>query len=406
MERGNRFGGFSTKEILTAVVALGALAILLSGVDGRVPVASSETKFFELSAAGLQIVPASCPSSPHYSGACSGVPSPSVCSIVSNPSTITSGQSSTIGWNSNAGGMFSSGVTYVINPTIGSVGSSGTRAVSPTQTTQYTFTVTTPATRRTAEATYNCQTTVSVNAPPSVCPAGQTWNGTQCVCPAGLTWNGTQCVGTPSCPAGQTWNGTQCVCPAGQTWNGTQCVADGGSCPIGYTRNGAGNCVYTGCPSGYILVNGQCVLEPQQCTPMNFCAGPDINGDGVGDEIWRRDAQCTESRVNESCPFGCSGGGCLPAPPGQGNITAQPSLVRSGERSTITWSTNEMEPGSCTVSEDNPEISDSRSGQNSGTFLSSSIRQQTTYTLRCTSLDGTTFTDSARVNVIPSWEET
>lgn len=393
------------KDIAIAVVAFGALGMLFTGLDGRTPIASSETQFVELSESGLQIVPASCPSSPHYSGECDGIPPPTSCSITSNPSTIDSGQSSTIGWNSDAGGIFSdSGATYVINPTIGSVGSSGTRAVSPTETTQYTFTVDIPPFFGFGGANYTCQTTVTVTGPQ--CPAGQTWNGTQCVCPAGTTWNGSQCVddGPTWCPAGQTWNGTQCVCPAGTTWNGTQCVDD--SCPLGYTRvNGV--CTYTGCPTGYILVNGQCVLDNNpQCTPMNYCAGPDINGDGIGDEIWRRDAQCTESRVNEACPFGCSGGGCLPAPPGQGNITAQPTLVRSGEPSTITWTTNEMEPGSCTVSEDNPEISDARTGLNNGSFLSSPIRQQTTYTLRCTSLDGTTFTDSARVNVIPSWEET
>lgn len=391
MERGNRFWGFSTREILTAVFALGALVMLFTGVDGRVPVASSETKFIEISAAGLQIVPASCPSSPHYTGECSGVPPASSCSISATPSSITAGQSTIIGWNSSAGSGRPN-VTYSIAPTIGAVGSIGAQAVTPAQTTQYTMTVHIPAFGRLGAETFNCQTTVTVN--PPACPAGQTWNGTQCVCPAGTTWNGTQCVSTPTCPAGQTWNGTQCVDDGSNN-----------SCPTGYTMQN-GSCTYTGCPQGYVLQGGQCVQQQQQCVAMNFCAGPDLNGDGIGDEIWRRDVQCTESRVNTACPYGCSGGGCLPAPAGQGNITAQPSLLRSGERSTISWTASGMEPGSCSVTENNPDINDNRSGvSETGTFQSSQIRQQTTYTLRCTSLDGTIFTDNARVNIIPNWEE-
>ncbi len=172
-----------------------------------------------------------------------------------------------------------------------------------------------------------------------------------------------------------------------------------GSCPVGYLA--VGNwCFFVGCPSGYYLSGGQCVPLDKEgeegglCSPTYFCAGNDQ---------YYRNAQCGES-LSQTCAFSCSGGGCLAAPAGDGNITVSPSLVRSGERTTVSWTTNDMLEDSCTVVENNPEINDTDDGPE-GSFVSSVIHQQTSYTLRCTREDESIFTDSATVNILPIFQE-
>src|SRR3989344_3041438 len=61
------------KEWVFAAVLV-AVAILATLLNSRQPFASSEVQFTDSSASGLAIVPASCPSSPHYAGECD--PSP------------------------------------------------------------------------------------------------------------------------------------------------------------------------------------------------------------------------------------------------------------------------------------------------------------------------------------------
>jgi hypothetical protein len=59
---------------------------------------------------------------------------------------------------------------------------------------------------------------------------------------------------------------------------------------------------------------------------------------------------------------------------------------------------------SCTVSENNPGITDG-DDRTSGEFVSSGIREQTIYTLSCDREGGGTFLDTAAVNILPVWEE-
>ena len=61
-----------TSAIVFALLILAA-AMIVSGslfANGRSAFSSSELRYFEHSQSGLQIVPASCPSSPHYAGEC------------------------------------------------------------------------------------------------------------------------------------------------------------------------------------------------------------------------------------------------------------------------------------------------------------------------------------------------
>lgn len=225
---------------------------------------------------------------------------------------------------------------------------------------------------------------VPITPPPTdVCPGDE---GIQTSGPCGGT--------TDACPNDP---GIQASGPCGSTNgcpSGAICVPpnSNGGCLLGYSSQG-GTCVFGGCPSGYTFTGGQCVPNGPQCAPF-YC---------VGNQLYENNAQCVGSFV-QACAFGCSGGGCLAAPPGTGNITVAPALVRSGETTRVEWTTSDMLANSCFVTENNPDITDSGSGP-SGSFVSSSIRQQTSFTLVCQKQDESTFMDSATVNIIPVFEE-
>ncbi len=130
----------------------------------------------------------------------------------------------------------------------------------------------------------------------------------------------------------------------------------------------------------------------------------------MGDDRWLKNTQCVDS-FSATCAWGCINGQCLPAPEGLLSIRALPSLVRSGEVTTVTWTAEDVQ--SCTIDENNPNINDAWSGATigcadgvcSGSHESGSIAQQTRYTLRCTGLDDEMYTDTATVNILPVFKE-
>jgi len=380
------------------------------------PFVSSEARFVEVSSSGLQIIPASCPSDPSNSdyphNSCSGscpnglditqyptcicppgdtfvagggsggapascveptvTPDSGSCVIIANPNPKYYSQSTTLSWS--VGTYSYTDPTWgtvqslppsniMISPTVGSVGSSGTASVNPTNYTTYTLTADYVA--NVCILGFYCSDVVVANANCSrgvgvyYCPSGESWNGTQCQNP---------------CSGGQTWDGAQCSCPAGTSWDGGQCVSVG------------------------------------QCTSQFFCSGSDRTGDGIGDDRWWRDAQCSEN-FSEACTYGCYNGQCLAAPMGTIDIRVSPSLVRTGLTTTVRWTAESV--SSCYVDENNPAISDSWSDGAMGcdgsrcesSHISSEITQQTRYTLHCTGLDGETYTDAATVNILPVFNE-
>ncbi|NQV93096.1 hypothetical protein HQ403_01200 [Candidatus Kaiserbacteria bacterium] len=83
------------------------------------------------------------------------------------------------------------------------------------------------------------------------------------------------------------------------------------------------------------------------------------------------------------------------------SITASPSLIQTGHFTLVNWSATDV--NTCTVDENNPMISDSWSGT-SGTQTTSTLGQQTTYTLSCVA-DGGTTTSSVTINLVPIFQE-
>lgn len=138
------------------------------------------------------------------------------------------------------------------------------------------------------------------------------------------------------------------------------------------------------CPS-YPHTEGEC-----NCTPAYYCSG---------DDRWYIDATCVDSFV-ETCPYGCSGGVCLPPPePTITSFKAIPSLIQRQETTVVSWETQNVT--SCTVVGTN---GDAWSGI-SGTQTSGVILSQTIYTLECTGEYGG-ISDTAIVNIIPVFQET
>jgi hypothetical protein len=122
------------------------------------------------------------------------------------------------------------------------------------------------------------------------------------------------------------------------------------------------------------------------------------------------DDLCTIPVENTACTSGliCGGGAiaCVippaPTPDGTaGTFKASPQLVAPGRTTTLTWDIRYAT--SCTVTEDNPNITDTWSTIE-GNVTTSQIRQQTTYTLTCTGAGGD-LTQRATVYQTPTWKE-
>ena len=133
------------------------------------------------------------------------------------------------------------------------------------------------------------------------------------------------------------------------------------------------------------------------CSHATFCSG---------DNLMYKNDVCIDAFL-QTCPYGCSSGSCTAAPTGSIDIQAGSTLLRPGNTVVITWSAADVT--SCTVSEDNPNITDSWSCDGSACVYqsqtSSAISQQTTYTLSCTGIDDETYVDTVTVDVIPVFEE-
>jgi hypothetical protein len=99
---------------------------------------------------------------------------------------------------------------------------------------------------------------------------------------------------------------------------------------------------------------------------------------------------------------GAGDGGSYLPPTADLDLRVIPSLVRTGDTTTVNWSAENVE--SCTVSAPN---ADSWSGTQSpiGGETSSPITIQTVYTLSCIDLDGLTQTKQATVRILPVFQE-
>src|SRR3989344_5751588 len=120
---------------LLFALGMGAALILAFSASAREPFSSAEVKFSDASPSGLAIMPASCPSDPHWEGECNVTG----CTLSVSPSTINAGETSTLtlSWFTGAppNYPYDSQIAYIAGSItgIGAVYPSGTLAIAAPQ---------------------------------------------------------------------------------------------------------------------------------------------------------------------------------------------------------------------------------------------------------------------------------
>lgn len=348
-------------QVALALLAIAAFFFLMLADTSRAqPFSSSEVGFSDVSSTGLEIVPASCASYPHYAGECTAEDLvPLQCSLTSNAWVITEGQSATLTWwgpqGTSALGVPITYVSGTINPSVGTVAQTGSAVVAPTVTTIYRYTGQ-QAWGGLFRSSFECNATITV-LPAQYCPSGQVL-GSDGLC-------------------------RSATCPSGQ-YLGSDNICRTSTCPSGQVLGTDGLCHTNNCPA-----------------PFLFCG----SGESADNLYQRTYSSAPACAVLDSfyavCRYGCLNGSCIAAPTvTDATLSVRPSLVRVGNTSQVTWSS--VDASSCSVSAPN---GDSWTG-NTGTQITSPIEQQTTYTLTCVpNIGGASVVKTATVNILPTFDE-
>lgn len=347
------------------------------------------------------------------------------CVITATPSTIAAGGNTRLEWSANdptgqwiGDNQFLANILMPTNGSIdngvGTVPVQGTRDVRPAQTTTYTLTVQGSFLGIIPGNTITCSTTVTVNAPPSCTPSYScssngilnSCTGEVTQCAGGSTCSNGQCIGgqcipPPDCRPTYTCNGDNgirnsctgvtAICPPNSICEDGQCI-----CPAGQVVVN-GRCA---CPAGQIFQGGLCLAVVSGCGSPRFVCGTGAGTDKVYARTFSNPPQCIPSdQFVTRCEWGCANGACALPPLPELTITASPTLVERGGRSTITW-------GALNVRLCNVEGSNNDAWPGiTGAELSKPITAVTIYTLRCLGLSGEMLAKEAKVNIIPKWKE-
>lgn len=205
-------------------------------------------------------------------------------------------------------------------------------------------------------------------------------------------------------------NGSRSVTPAqpsGGVAHYTLSVSNAGgssSCDTNVTVDQCGNLpgVQATVPSEYHYVsNGQCGLTSlcsDSYCPVNGGGGkPGVDPCNAGDSCVDITVYYLRDDGSKKGTSGFLGTGIIRALAPELSIKAQPSLVHSGDSTTVSWDAAHVD--SCTVTGGGI----SASGK-SGSKVASGITQQTIFTLSCLTYVGT-LTATATVNLIPVFQE-
>ncbi len=164
--------------VFAALVGILFMFAALTSTQSAGAFVSSEVQFADASASGLSIVPASCPSSPHYTGQCdpgTGGGTSGDCKIWASSATPRPGEPLTISWDASYPGVtYGHGIiTYITDnaPEKGSV-----TIAAPSQRRTYSFMGTKRNPGTSFEPAFGCDYTVTPSGPPVDPPLPDTPN--------------------------------------------------------------------------------------------------------------------------------------------------------------------------------------------------------------------------------------
>lgn len=180
-------------------------------------------------------------------------------------------------------------------------------------------------------------------------------------------------------------------------------AAGNGNCPAGYQQTGRGSRGDIG-SSVVVSQSTACQIEEDRTTRTPITTGeqcqnnPDA-GDGATIDVTSQTtdtgqmstSQSELSSLNELQTFNEA---LIDA-----DISANPTLVREGDTTVVTWSS--VETTECTVDGTNGDQWTGISGEET----SSGLPGQTTFTLTCQAFNGDIVTDEVTVGVAPQFEE-
>jgi len=435
----------SSREIglfLTGLVVIFIVAHVSPGDGFR----SEELAFSDPHDSGLGIVPASCPSSPHYFGECSysqsayyaqntyyvqsayytqsSYYSPATCSVWFNQNPIAYGGGTTLNWTSSQAHSW----VYIWN--VGYVGASGSTAVAPLATTNYACqasglggTGSVSDAWLTVNPPVNCTapwgSTVTHGASVTAYQAATVPYGQSCVSQSRTCTNGTlsgtyqyqSCAVGPACslsvnPASVVQGQSSSLSWTSQ--NATSCTggnfstggATAGAVSVAPSLTTAYTASCTG-PGGTAQCSGTTLTV--SCAPQTTysCSGSSIVQTSIS-------SACAVSVVNPyaTCVaprFCVNGASSCVIPDVTGSISASQSIVLPGARVTISWSTTDAV--SCAVSGNGNTWSGTSGSQSSNPIVTSN----TTYTLSCDNADDDSIEDdfitSVSIQLLPEWQE-
>lgn len=136
---------------------------------------------------------------------------------------------------------------------------------------------------------------------------------------------------------------------------------------------------------------------PAQCTPIYSCVG-----NALHNSCTNQDNLCPSGYICVAGGCTCASSSCTPIAPPSAAFRVTPKLLAKSQSTHVIWSASNV--SSCVVSVSNGNIPDTWTAI-SGSQQSSPITEQTTFLLTCVGNDGSTLTETATVNIIPSFQE-
>ena len=317
------------------------------------------------------------------------------CSVTLSANTINAGQSINVSYTSVNANAADGMVISTIGPVLANT-NGGPIQVTPANTTTYTCTVwdssNNPYTYSPASATvtinqppmctiavapstiqkyssatltYHSQNVTSFSITPSIGTVTQNATATASVSPTATTTY----TGSVSGPGGN----AQCTAPT----NATSTLSIACTPVTTYTCNGLTTIIQTATSTACVVTTNS---NYASCSSPGYC----VTGDGY----------CYYSSPD-----------FIPIGPTSGNLTLHPSLITKGGKIHVFWNVLSGSALSCGVTGTNGDSWSSLSSSATG-MLSSTINQQTTYTLSCLNDDGVTYTTQTQtVNIVPTYQE-